>query len=67
MKSKKSKIVVADLRDVNPPKACFKVLKMTNTVEFKIDQYLSLKDVEDKINYDPDMTVNIIKRKYPLI
>lgn len=65
MKSKKAKMVVADLRDVNlhDPKACFKVQKLTNTIEFKIDQYLSLKEVEDKIKYDPDMTVDIVKRK----
>jgi hypothetical protein len=65
MKSKKSKIVVTDLREINlaDPKASFKVVKMTNTIEFTIDQYLSTKEVEDKIKYDPDMTVEIQKRK----
>jgi len=64
MKAKKEKLVVTDLRHINGnEKDCFKVVKITNNIKFQIDQYLSAKEVEDEIKYNPDMNIDIIPRK----
>lgn len=64
MNQKKEKMVVEDLRHINGKvESCFKVKKVTNTIDFQIDQYLSAKEVGDLIDYRPSMTVEIVPQK----
>ena len=64
MASKKEKLILIDLRNINAayPKEQFRVKKVINTTRFKIDQYLSLKEVDDEIAYNKEMTVEIISK-----
>lgn len=60
---KKEKMVLVDLRHINGNISnCFKVIKLVNTIRFKIDEYLSASKVEEEIKYNPDITVEIIKK-----
>jgi len=58
----KKTITVTDLRNVNGDSdASFKVAKITNSVDYTIDEYMSVDEVQVLCN-KPDWTVNIVGR-----
>lgn len=59
---KKVKIIVEDLRDINYDREAFKVIQLTNTIEFSIGKYLSLGTVTELCNR-PNTDIQIVKRK----
>lgn len=63
MINKKEKIVVEDLRHINGKLKSFKVKKLVNTIDWKIDDYLSEDEVNNLIKYRREITVDIVKSK----
>lgn len=61
MANKKEKLILIDLRYINGNiKDSFKVKKVVNTTNFRVDEYLPEKRVSDEIMYNDDMTVEIV-------
>ena len=64
MKAKKIKIVMEDIRYVNGDKEnCFKIRKITNTIDFEIGEYLDMNQVEDLIKYNENTTIEIVGKR----
>jgi hypothetical protein len=61
--NKKEKMVVEDLRNVNGLDKGFKVKKLTNTIGYTVNQYLSARDVAEIITTNNNMTVDIVEKK----
>jgi hypothetical protein len=62
---KTEKIVLTDLRDINFDDNAFKVKKMTNTIDYKIGEYLSRTQVKNLLETNPksrNITVDIVAR-----
>lgn len=63
MKEKKIKIILEDLRHINGITHSFKVKKITNSIEFKINEYLNENQVDDLIKYNADTTIEIVEKR----
>jgi hypothetical protein len=60
---KKKTLIVQDMRNINSSNDnAFKVQKVTNSIYFKIGEYLSVNTL-DAYCINPDWTVNIIEFK----
>jgi hypothetical protein len=62
---KKEKLVLTDLRDINFSGSAFKVKKLTNTIDYRIGDYLSTGEVEDLLDINPkvrNITIEIISK-----